>query len=205
MFAPQPFPMSPRNSPEAVVNMLEKTSAHRLIADKSTAGLTSAIVSQLSEKNYQLEVDELPPFPQIYPSLKATNGPIPPVTPYPTKDNTGLNDLALLLHSSGSTGFPKPIPSTRRIATQWVNAGLSMFSSLDSLSHCHNFSGCGMRATFPLQTSSIFSPNVSRIWLCSSSLHTTCLQRSRWYIWSSLPGTTCHTDDAEHAGGREDN
>ncbi|TCD65346.1 putative NRPS-like protein biosynthetic cluster [Steccherinum ochraceum] len=120
-----PFPMSPRNAPEAVVNMIEKTSAHRIIAQPSLSGLTSAIKSQLAKKNYAVELDEVPSLFEVYPRFSPTCAGKDDFVPYPNKDTAAPELPVLYLHSSGSTGFPKPIPSTRIIATQWANAAVA--------------------------------------------------------------------------------
>ena len=103
--------------------MIEKTSCHRILSQKSLSSLTSAVLSQLSQKDYHVQLDELPSFPHIYPTLCSSKAQITKPPPYPTKDSGNQDEVILMLHSSGSTGFPKPIPSTRRMGTEWANAG----------------------------------------------------------------------------------
>ncbi|KAF8069213.1 hypothetical protein FPV67DRAFT_1491459 [Lyophyllum atratum] len=67
-----PFPMSPRNSPAAIVNLLEKTSCRRLITTNATLkplieGLKSHITgTPLSE---ELQIEEISSLATVYPNL----------------------------------------------------------------------------------------------------------------------------------------
>ena len=71
--------------------------------------LLSAVKAELNEENYALHVDHLPDLEVIYPTLygKDSNENF---SPYPAGSQPEIDDLAFYLHSSGSTGFPKPIP-----------------------------------------------------------------------------------------------
>ena len=114
--------MSPRNSPEAVVNMLEKTNCHRMVVSPFVAPLTAAIQKLLVSKNYGIQVDQLPTIKSVFPKLYSdvTDSEVPE---YPARaEPTGPNDTVLILHSSGSTGFPKPIPQTNKTILQWCQS-----------------------------------------------------------------------------------
>lgn len=107
--------MSPRNSGPAVCNMMENTSTHRIIADPSTAALISEVCEEFNGKNYAVEVLDVPGLFDAYPCLapKSNGGAQPkrvPAEPYPAKEHVSQDETVILLHSSGSTGFPKPIP-----------------------------------------------------------------------------------------------
>ncbi|KAF7360648.1 General substrate transporter [Mycena venus] len=98
-----PFPISPRNSPAAVVNLLRKTSCHRIV---STCVTLDALL-------------EVPSVSQVYPNLGAESADCT-FEPYLASANRPeLDDVCLYLHSSGSTGFPKAIPETHRVLWQW--------------------------------------------------------------------------------------
>ncbi|KAJ3877582.1 putative aminoadipate reductase [Lentinula edodes] len=105
-----PFPISPRNSSLGIVDLLRKSSAHRLLATHATlSGLIDGIKSEIQSGGpYMLNIEETPNLQEVFPYLaKETlkhpfNPPVRTVTP-------NDNDTALYLHSSGSTGFPKPV------------------------------------------------------------------------------------------------
>ncbi|KAF5362791.1 hypothetical protein D9757_011015 [Collybiopsis confluens] len=107
-----PFPISPRNSAPAVVNLLRKSSAHRILTTQATLkGILDSVRSELeseSGEHFELSVEEAPNLEQVYPYLgketaqDAFDG---APTPYYPSDT----ETALYLHSSGSTGFPKAI------------------------------------------------------------------------------------------------
>ena len=121
--------MSPRNSAPAVVNMLEKTSCHRVIVNSALAPLMDAVKAELSAKgsDYEVQVDELPDLYEMFPSLHPDKDgrEISEVTPYPNVSaEFSLDEPALYLHSSGSTGFPKPIKQTHRTMLEWCHSGM---------------------------------------------------------------------------------
>ncbi|CCM01374.1 uncharacterized protein FIBRA_03424 [Fibroporia radiculosa] len=115
-----PFPMGPRNSAPAIASMLTRTDCHRIVSQSAFSALTDDVLAMLPV-DYAFEVTELPPLAEILPSLTAMPGiPIPPVKPYPAPEHRPvLSDIVLYLHSSGSTGFPKPIPHVHLNWLQW--------------------------------------------------------------------------------------
>ncbi|KZT21262.1 acetyl-CoA synthetase-like protein [Neolentinus lepideus HHB14362 ss-1] len=109
-----PYPMSNRNSPAAVSHMLQQTSCHHLITTSASLGsLISGIKAELSTINYDLKIDELPSLYDAFPRLGQETADYP-FTPYPAVTNCKSDDIAIYLHSSGSTGFPKSIPHSNR-------------------------------------------------------------------------------------------
>ncbi|KAF8838098.1 putative aminoadipate reductase [Paxillus ammoniavirescens] len=118
-----PFPMPPRNSSPAVVDMMQKTGCCHLIATPNTTrslldGVRRELAS-LGDTTIQLRVDEPPTLAYAYPNLgKEVAG--TPFVPYPNAEKRPVNnDIVFYLHSSGSTGFPKPIPITYGICFHW--------------------------------------------------------------------------------------
>jgi acyl-coenzyme A synthetase/AMP-(fatty) acid ligase len=114
--------MSPRNSAAAVIDMMEKTKCSRLITTQHSLGsLIDAIkadfVCQGAEMG-QLHIDEVPALKDLYPAL-VSNSPNEAAVPYPRTSRPSKDDILLYLHSSGSTGFPKPIPMTNISAIHW--------------------------------------------------------------------------------------
>ncbi|KAJ7625826.1 putative nonribosomal peptide synthetase, partial [Roridomyces roridus] len=89
-------------------------------------------------------------FEQIYPHLghETFRDEFVPY-PGPSGVHTSLDDVAIYLHSSGSTGLPKPIPQTHRILIQW--AALDVYRDIfqvcrrlavSSLASCHTAGIC---------------------------------------------------------------
>ncbi|KAL6302718.1 hypothetical protein BKA93DRAFT_736353 [Sparassis latifolia] len=115
-----PFPMSPRNSAPAIANMLERTCCHRVVSQPSLSPLSEAVRASVSE-GYELQVDALPTLSDIFPAFGSTAGAaVPSSYPAPAQP-PACSDIVLYLHSSGSTGFPKPIPQTDITLLHWVN------------------------------------------------------------------------------------
>ena len=118
--------MSPRNSAAAIVNMLEKTSCHRLITQPSLSAVISEVKATLAEKGYALQVDALPDFQDVFPTIRrgVMYHDAVHVDPYPErKEPLGTDVPVTYLHSSGSTGFPKPIPQTQNTLLSWCHNG----------------------------------------------------------------------------------
>ncbi|KAF8655498.1 hypothetical protein AX16_003028 [Volvariella volvacea WC 439] len=121
-----PFPMSPRNSPAAIVNLLQKTNCHRILTTKSTLqALMDEVVAHLSanDPSFKLTIDESPSVLQIYPQLQEKSGGQPKArVRYPRRATPpDMRAPCIYLHSSGSTGFPKAIPWSHRILDLWSN------------------------------------------------------------------------------------
>lgn len=114
--------MSPKNSVPAIVNMLEKTSCHRIISQAMMGPLVSPTKAALEKKQFTLEYEELPDLLQIFPGLSGDAGKVDVVPfPAPVKPHD-MDDIVLYLHSSGSTGFPKPIPQSQVAVLQWSSS-----------------------------------------------------------------------------------
>ncbi|OAX35333.1 amp-CoA ligase [Rhizopogon vinicolor AM-OR11-026] len=118
-----PFPISPRNSAAAVINMMEKTNCHRLITTHHSLcslvdGIKAGFVSKGAE-TVQPQIDEIPALKDLYPALIGGSQ-NEAFVPYPGSTvRSSENDTLLYMHSSGSTGFPKPIPMTNLSAIYW--------------------------------------------------------------------------------------
>ncbi|KAG2369146.1 hypothetical protein BDR07DRAFT_1477459 [Suillus spraguei] len=82
-------------------------------------GVKAGFMSHATETS-QLQIDEIPALKHLYPSLVSGTQNEAAIVPYPSP---GLplseNDVLFYLHSSGSTGFPKPIPISNLTAIHW--------------------------------------------------------------------------------------
>ncbi|TCD66635.1 putative NRPS-like protein biosynthetic cluster [Steccherinum ochraceum] len=115
-----PFPLSPRNSPEAVYALLQKTSCHKLIVQPSLSGLGTAVQNAMHAQELEFEVIRLPELHHIFPSLH--DNPTVEVDAYPRGPSAAPDDVLFIVHSSGSTGHPKPLPQTNRSLLEWGRA-----------------------------------------------------------------------------------
>jgi len=123
----KPFPISPRNSAAAVVGMMEKTKCRRLITTHHTLGsligeIKTSFLTRDTTEAGQLQVDEVPILRDLYPTL-VMDAPNESFVPYPLPIlRPSKHDVLFYLHSSGSTGFPKPIPMTNLTAIHWCSS-----------------------------------------------------------------------------------
>ena len=118
----QPFPISPRNTAAAVVHLLKKTSCHHLLTTRTTLkDLLDSVKVELEATNpaYELIIEEVPTLRDIFPKLGVETKD-DPFTPFKTDYKPKLDEIAMYLHSSGSTGFPKPIPQTHQTLLDWM-------------------------------------------------------------------------------------
>ncbi|CAK5265509.1 unnamed protein product [Mycena citricolor] len=112
-----PFPISHRNSPAAIVHLLKSTGCHRVLTTRASLGNLVDVISELAaqELSYELSVEEIPLLGELYPHLGRESA-ADEFTSYLVSDLTPrMTDIALCLHSSGSTGFPKPISLSHRL------------------------------------------------------------------------------------------
>ncbi|CAK5283812.1 unnamed protein product [Mycena citricolor] len=154
-----PFPISHRNSPAAIVHLLQSTNCHRVLTTRASLGhLIADVVSELAAKDltYELSVDEIPLLGELYPHL-GHESVADDFTPYPVSDPIPpATDIALCLHSSGSTGFPKPIHMSHRLLLEISTLGafnqLTAYAprfAIGTLPPFHAM-GCLMQILFPL-------------------------------------------------------
>ncbi|KAJ6523920.1 hypothetical protein DFH09DRAFT_1419188, partial [Mycena vulgaris] len=118
-----PFPVCPRLSAAATVQLLRKSSCHRLLA---TCRTLEPLIREIQKEIAQTDpgflpgIEEIPSVSRIYPNL-GSETPSCAFTPHGSGPNTrSLDHICLYLHSSGTTiGFPKPIAHTHRTLMQW--------------------------------------------------------------------------------------
>ena len=113
--------MSPKNSIPAIVSLFDRTSCQRVIAEPSFTPILSVVEEELSSKGIQLKVDHLPELYDVFPQLREgdsepsrTEKPFPPF-----QKPRAMTDVVFYLHSSGSTGLPKPIALRGVQTLQW--------------------------------------------------------------------------------------
>ncbi|KAJ7077669.1 putative aminoadipate reductase, partial [Mycena belliarum] len=122
-----PFPISPRNTPAAVVNLVQKSGCHRVLATCTTLQpLVAGIRNELAQvaPDFELLIQEVPSLLEIYPTLGAEDSDaaseLYPAHPAPLSPE----DICIYLHTSGSTGLPKPIAHSHRTLMHWASSGV---------------------------------------------------------------------------------
>lgn len=123
--------MSPRNTAAAIIKMMRDASSHRLLTTQETLRpLIDEIQLELSkaETPYIISLEEVPPLSEIFPKLGNETA-ADPFEPYPKAPRPPLDNTAIYLHSSGSTGLPKTIRQTFRTLSHWANFGVLPFDS----------------------------------------------------------------------------
>lgn len=118
--------MSPRNTAEAVYHLMKSTNSHRIVAHDAPRALLANTVALAEKDSYRIDIIQCPTLPEIYPALVKPGVAPPTITPYPARSRPHApDDIVYYLHSSGSTGLPKPIPQTERRSLEWIFASTS--------------------------------------------------------------------------------
>jgi acyl-CoA synthetase (AMP-forming)/AMP-acid ligase II len=107
--------MSPRNSVEAICQMLDASSCKRIISQAVLNPLISQVQKRVESAGVTLRIDDLPTMQATFPRLYGIEEDGSSNHPYLTKQSSpSWGETTLYLHSSGSTGFPKSIPFSHR-------------------------------------------------------------------------------------------
>lgn len=142
------FPISPRNSDAGTANMMQKMGVRYMFVsgDQAMQGLAERACERLDQ---EVKLLPIPTFRDLYGHAKhISSEPVPPMI------ETGPEDIAMILHSSGtvtcstialiimnlrpllsflgSTSFPKPISLSNRNLLQW---GMQPCKHVDLLHH----------------------------------------------------------------------
>ena len=100
--------------------MLMKTSARRVISQPILSPLTGAVQHDMQAWHCPLQLEDLPDFYDIFPAFSGKQSDSPSVASYPESSQpSSPDDIVLYMHSSGSTGLPKPIPQTQLILAEY--------------------------------------------------------------------------------------
>jgi acyl-coenzyme A synthetase/AMP-(fatty) acid ligase len=120
--------MSSRLPPVAVIHLLISTNSHRLVISKSAlADLVKGIQEELQSQHpgYEVEMVDFPTLKDLYPSLgggdatdENESDAYTPNGASPTE--VGKLEGGVYLHSSGSTGLPKPIRLTNKVISSYA-------------------------------------------------------------------------------------
>ncbi len=118
--------VSPKLSAEAIARLFKQTSAHRVITQDPFLPVLEDAQTQLGAEGFNLAIEDLIPIEQAFPAVKLDDvatqlveGTYPKAHQEPNAD-----DIVMYIHSSGSTGFPKPVKLTGRILLQWSTSSM---------------------------------------------------------------------------------
>nr|VWP02520.1 Alcohol oxidase [Ganoderma boninense] len=128
------FPISPRNSPAAVADLLRNTkTAHVLVSQD--AHITALTKEALVEFDC-VSQHPMPSFEELYPAGASSHdeGEVVDELETPAYDP---ESPALILHSSGSTNHPKPITWPHNALIAWGACQLDKPGSIGALMGCH--------------------------------------------------------------------
>lgn len=105
------FPMSPRNNAEATANLLKQTGAQSIFTSNEghTHNLAKEAAALLWQDGFKLDI--LPMFQYVGSSNQMVTDAAAEVE---RTTEFGDDDIMLILHSSGTTAFPKPIKITKK-------------------------------------------------------------------------------------------
>ncbi|KZT55779.1 acetyl-CoA synthetase-like protein [Calocera cornea HHB12733] len=137
------FPLSNRNSDAGIKHLITAVDAHYLLGsvgteNKPRTALQQSIytvVTELKSDNYDIALLPEPHFTEIYPRLArrpitrydreadiARTPVLPPLSSLPSYHNADPHTHpCLILHSSGSTKFPKPIRQNQRATRHFID------------------------------------------------------------------------------------
>lgn len=112
--------------------MLRATSCTRVLAHSLTLPLVEQAQAELRADGIALQIDDLPSMRQLFPRLVDPNAEPEETLSYPPPPKPAvLDDLGMMIHSSGSTGFPKSIPLYHRRILQWMRHSKPHFSHIN--------------------------------------------------------------------------
>ena len=124
--------LSNRNSVPAVVDLLKKTDCHYIIYSSTSIQLTQtvkAVKDELSKQGFELNLVESPSINLLFPKLgneREEDLFNVQLKPLPSKFEDD-NKVVIILHSSGTSSFPKPIAITNKSVRSWAIVTTSNF------------------------------------------------------------------------------
>lgn len=111
-----PFPISTRNSAVATAHLIRTTGVRQVFVSDDAAmhTLASGALDLLAKDGYGIEFLDLPHYEVLY----GTSVPSPPLSESRIAP-LSLDALTLILHSSGTSAFPKPVQLDGRNYLNW--------------------------------------------------------------------------------------
>ncbi|KAJ7367487.1 hypothetical protein DFH08DRAFT_677095 [Mycena albidolilacea] len=109
------FPISPRLSAPAIANLIHNAGVKYLLVTPATSDLADAAIQTLKDQYADTVAPDLFPLPSFEDLFTPEKTVLPEDIPY---EASGIDDVACLLHSSGSTSFPKLLSWSNRQCMQ---------------------------------------------------------------------------------------
>lgn len=110
VFPYQPFPISPRTQLEGITHLITSTKTNHAIFGGSAAldDLRGKVLASLS--NNRLNLIVIPTLGDLYPELEnSDSAKNQNFISFPDVEPTTEDSTVIMLHSSGSTGLPRPV------------------------------------------------------------------------------------------------
>ncbi|TFK84744.1 acetyl-CoA synthetase-like protein [Polyporus arcularius HHB13444] len=108
-----PFPISTRNSALAVAHLVKQTGIQHLFvsSDPAMQRLAHEAAELRAADGARVQTFQMPTFEDLYLKDEGVDFEV---------QKRGLDEIVMIMHSSGSTAFPKPIPLTNRRVLEWA-------------------------------------------------------------------------------------
>ncbi|KAG8701413.1 hypothetical protein FRC08_004091 [Ceratobasidium sp. 394] len=106
-----PFPLSPRTQAAGISHLLNSTQTRHMLVGGSQAmdELWAKIQSLPENEGRGFEIKRIPSASELFPDLGKADAKMPPINHFTTLGPTTSETLAFIVHSSGSTGFPRAL------------------------------------------------------------------------------------------------
>ncbi|ETW81166.1 tridomain enzyme adenylation-thiolation-dehydrogenase [Heterobasidion irregulare TC 32-1] len=171
------FLISPRNSAVAVANMLKGANCHVLIMSSHT-GISNLVhdASDLLEREHELTLIEASLFDELYLADATSFERLPPC------QGIEMEAPALILHSSGSTSFPRLVTSSHRTLVNW--SLISYFGDKDLCGYVCGANSLPVYRRAAGQVSVIYSPYDTPSHPTADTVLSTSLACSANYIYT---------------------
>lgn len=102
--------ISPRNSAAATSHLLQKTGSQCILISYDEA-MQPLAAGAIEQGQLAVSIKSMPTYEQLFRDHEELSVPL--------LDKYDMDSIALILHSSGSTSFPKPISLTQRNLVEW--------------------------------------------------------------------------------------
>jgi acyl-CoA synthetase (AMP-forming)/AMP-acid ligase II len=153
--------LSPKNSEAAIVDLMEKTDTKFLLHNRRFEKEANTVIVQIDGATSSLAFDvDIEKFKELDNEAQSI-----PFMNDSSDDET--ERIAFIIHSSGTTGFPKPIYLSNRYMVHLINRYANVFEPVESpkilsLAPLYHVMGVALFAIAILGGTYVFPTNVSQ-------------------------------------------